>query len=56
MNRMVRWYHKRRFITAYRILRNQAERHTAAGHDMHFIASSQAHFHLDCFDCPDLYL
>jgi len=52
LNRLIRWYRRRRFITAYRILRNEAERHQAAGHPMRLSATNQAHFHMECPDCP----
>jgi hypothetical protein len=48
-----KWYYERRFITAYRILRNAAERHGAAGHRVHFKAVNEAYILLECVDCPD---
>lgn len=50
--RLLKWYRRRRFITAYRILRNEYERHRQAGHQMQFAAINEAHVDWQCIDCP----
>jgi hypothetical protein len=52
LNRVLGWYRRRRFITAYRILRNEYERHRDAGHNVHFRAANEAHIDLECINCP----
>lgn len=52
--RGLRWWRRRRFMKAYRILRNEAERHTKAGHKMVFAAVNEAYIMMDCEDCPEL--
>jgi hypothetical protein len=49
---MKHWYRRRRFLLAYRILRNEAERHMAAGHDMFFHATNESDLILSCMRCP----
>ena len=53
MTKLRKWYWERRFLTAYRILRNASERHRAAGHNVQFKASNEARICLECIDCPD---
>jgi len=53
MIKLNRWYRRRRFLTAYKILRNEAERHTAAGHDMDFKAVNESFISMICNDCSD---
>jgi hypothetical protein len=53
MDRLRKWYYERRFITAYRILRNASERHRVKGHAVHFRAINEAYVLLECVDCPD---
>lgn len=53
MKRFNRWYRRHRFLTAYKILRNEAERHTAAGHDMQFKAINESYLSMICLDCSD---
>jgi hypothetical protein len=53
INRFFRWYRERRFIGAYRVLRNASERHRDAGHNVHFKAVNEALICLECIDCPD---
>jgi hypothetical protein len=50
----LRWWRRRRFLKAYRILRNEAERHTDAGHDMTFSVINEAHIIVHCRSCPEL--
>jgi hypothetical protein len=50
----MRWYRRRRYIKAYRILRKEAERHSRAGHDTVFVAVNEALMLLDCRNCPEL--
>lgn len=52
--RGMRWWRRRRFTKAYRILRNEAERHIEAGHDMAFSAINEAHMVVHCRRCPEL--
>lgn len=52
MARFLRWYRRWRFLTAYRILRNEYERHLVAGHDAHFRAINEARVDWECVDCP----
>ncbi len=52
--RGLRWWRRRRFMKAYRILRNETERHTQAGHDMTFSAINEAHMIVHCRNCPEL--
>lgn len=47
-------YRGRRFIKAYKILRNEAERHRDAGHIMDFRAVNQSSISMQCVGCPDL--
>jgi hypothetical protein len=41
-----------RFVRAYLVLRREADRHKAAGHDVEFTAVSEAHLVLRCHGCP----
>jgi NAD-dependent SIR2 family protein deacetylase len=50
---MKRWWHRRRFLVAYRILRNTGERHKAAGHQSVFNANG-SYVCWECLDCPDV--
>lgn len=52
--RGLRWWRRHRFLKAYRILRNESERHTAAGHEMSFSAINEAHLVMHCRNCPEL--
>lgn len=52
MKRLVVWWRWRRFLMAYRTLRNEAERHNAAGHDVYFSVVNPGHVTLECTDCP----
>jgi hypothetical protein len=52
MNALRQWYYRRRFITAYRVLRNIKERHRAAGHSVNFHISNESYVHLECENCP----
>jgi hypothetical protein len=52
LERLKRWYRRRRFITAYRILRNEYERHRDAGHEVVFRAVNESHITLLCMECP----
>ena len=54
MKKLNRWYRRRLFIIAYYILRNEAERHIAAGHTMEFIAVNEAWLTMRCLNCIDL--
>jgi hypothetical protein len=54
MKKLNRWYRRRRFITAYKILRNESERHVAAGHSMRFEAVNEAYIIMLCIDCQEL--
>lgn len=47
-------YRQRRFVSAYRILRNEYERHRDAGHDVIFFMVNQSTVTLECKDCPCL--
>lgn len=49
-----RWLRRWLFTKAYQVLRNEAERHTAAGHDMAFSARNEAHLVIHCRRCPEL--
>jgi hypothetical protein len=51
--KFLKWNRQRRFIKAYRILRNESERHTKAGHHVQFNAVNQSLILLVCYDCPD---
>lgn len=51
---MKRWWRRHRFLLAYRILRNEVERHRAAGHDTEFVAVNEARIRVECTGCPDL--
>lgn len=55
MNRFKTWNHKRLFLKAYRILRNESERHTAAGHQMTYEALDTNHVRMECVRCPNHY-
>lgn len=52
--RGMRWWRRRRFLKAYRIVRNEASRHRAAGHDVHFAAVNEAMLSIECRNCPEL--
>jgi hypothetical protein len=52
---MRRWYYKKRFLLAYRILRNANERHRALGHNTEFHAVDEVHIFFECSDCPDMH-
>lgn len=52
--RGMRWWRRRQFLKAYRIMRNEAERHKAAGHDVMFIAVNESFMSLECKGCPEL--
>jgi hypothetical protein len=50
---MIKWYRRRRFIKAYKILRSEAERHLSRYHFTEFDAVNESHIVLLCHDCPD---
>jgi hypothetical protein len=52
VTRVLAWSRGRRFATAYWILRNEGERHRAAGHDVTFNATNESYICLECLDCP----
>lgn len=52
--KLIKWNRQRRFIKAYRILRNESERHRGSGHDVRFEAVNQSHIMLECINCPCL--
>lgn len=52
--RGLRWFRRRKFIKAYKVLRNEAERHKKAGHNTGFVAVNEARISLVCHDCPEL--
>jgi ribosomal protein L31E len=52
--RGMRWWRRRRFTKAYKIVRNEAERHKKAGHDVDFSAINEAWMKLECKNCPEL--
>lgn len=49
-----RWWRRRQFIRAYRILQKEFERHQAAGHQAEFIAVNEALILFECHECPEL--
>lgn len=52
--KLIKWNRRRRFVRAYVILRDEALRHTEAGHNMHFTAVNESHMVIHCIDCPEL--
>lgn len=52
--KFLRWNRRRRFIKAYRILRNNVERHKVAGHDIEFMAINESLVVMRCENCPEL--
>ena len=48
-----RWWHNRRFLFAYRTLRNAAERHRALGHRVEFSATSEHQMAIICITCKE---
>lgn len=52
-SRVVRHLRRRKFIRAYKVLRDVAERHRADGHDVEFIAVNESHVLLMCHCCPE---
>lgn len=52
--RGLRWLRRRKFVWAYKVLRNEAERHKKAGHNVGFVAVNEAHISLACHNCPEL--
>jgi hypothetical protein len=52
MKSLRRWWRRRRFILAYRILRSEMERHRDAGHNVRFDIVNPSHVHCECRDCP----
>lgn len=51
--KFLKWYRGKRFITAYRILRDEAKRHSDAGHNVHFLAVNESYLELRCYACPN---
>lgn len=51
---MKRKWRRWRFIRAYAVLRDEAARHRAAGHDVRFKAVNESLICLECHDCPEL--
>lgn len=49
-----RWFRRRQFAKAYRILRNEVERHRRAGHNVEFNAVNEALISVKCHNCPEL--
>jgi hypothetical protein len=54
--KLLKKYREKQFLVAYRILRNIGERHTAAGHNVHFKAVNEAYVRLECVNCPNFRL
>lgn len=50
---LIKWWYRRRFQKAYRILEGLASRHRDAGHEMYFNAVNEADLHLSCVKCPE---
>jgi hypothetical protein len=48
-----RWYRRRKFLTAVKILETEAERHGADGHDMNFVVVNESYLTMVCTNCPD---
>ena len=48
-----RWYYHRRFMAAYRTLRDSYKRHHDAGHEVYFNATGPTDIHLTCVNCPE---
>jgi len=55
MIRLKRWYRARQFIKAYKIMRNEYEKHRDAGHNIEFEAVNSAYMFTKCHDCPNLF-
>lgn len=60
---MKRWWirkkkarRRRKFNKAYKILRNEAEHHTKAGHMMDFRAVNESFIIMQCTACPDFHV
>lgn len=54
---MKRWWRRRQFFRAYRILRNESERHIKAGHvRVNFYAVNPSWIGLHCPECKDAWL
>lgn len=51
--RLNRWWRRFLFIQAYKIMRNEYERHRDAGHNIQFEAIDEARMITICTDCPD---
>lgn len=52
-SRVVWHLRRRKFVRAYKVLRDVADRHKAAGHDVEFIAVNESRVLLMCHRCPD---
>lgn len=46
--KFLKWNRRRRFIAAYKILRNESERHRDAGHSVDFKAVDESYIMLTC--------
>lgn len=53
-DRLYKAWRRRRFTTAYIILRNEARHHRAAGHNIKFEAVNESYMMIKCDDCPEL--
>jgi hypothetical protein len=53
MTKFLKWNRRRRFLKAYRILRNEAERHEKQKHEMRFVAINESYFTMVCKNCPN---
>lgn len=50
---MKKWWRRRRFNKAYKILQKEAERHSAANHSMDFRVVNESWVYMICQGCPD---
>lgn len=49
-----RAYYQRKFNEAVKVLTQEADRHKAADHLMHFEVYNQSYLMMRCTSCPDL--
>lgn len=54
MKKLHKRWRRRRFIKAYGILRDEANRHKEAHHLMEFVAVNESYILMRCTACPDL--
>lgn len=51
---LIKWYYRRQFKKALKILNSLAERHKDAGHEMHYKVTNASDLHVLCYNCPEM--